>query len=79
MDQYICLNCGYVFEEEKGVPATRMAPNWNAMVQSAGGCGWHKGEEGVIIGVAPGTKWADVPERFTCPSCGKTKDLFELV
>ena len=30
-------------------------------------------------GVAPGTKWADVPEDFTCPDCGLGKDDFELI
>ncbi|MDD2992741.1 MAG: rubredoxin [Pygmaiobacter sp.] len=29
-------------------------------------------------GVAPGTKWEDVPEDFACPECGAGKDLFEL-
>jgi len=28
-------------------------------------------------GVAPGTKWADVPADFTCPPCGVGKDQFE--
>ncbi len=28
-------------------------------------------------GVAPGTKWEDVPENFTCPLCGVGKDMFE--
>lgn len=29
-------------------------------------------------GVAPGTKWEDVPEDFACPECGAGKDLFEF-
>ncbi|XAH21520.1 rubredoxin [Xylophilus sp. GW821-FHT01B05] len=24
-------------------------------------------------GVAPGTRWADVPEDWCCPECGATK------
>lgn len=28
-------------------------------------------------GVAPGTKWEDVPEDFVCPECGVGKDMFE--
>ncbi len=28
-------------------------------------------------GVAPGTAFADVPEDWTCPPCGATKDMFE--
>ena len=27
-------------------------------------------------GVAPGTKWEDVPEDFICPVCGVGKDDF---
>ncbi|RPF48572.1 rubredoxin [Hydrogenoanaerobacterium saccharovorans] len=28
-------------------------------------------------GVAPGTKWEDVPETWVCPLCGVGKDMFE--
>ena len=27
-------------------------------------------------GIAPGTKWEDLPEDFTCPLCGVGKDMF---
>ena len=27
-------------------------------------------------GIAPGTKWEDVPEDFVCPLCGVGKDQF---
>ena len=27
-------------------------------------------------GVAPGTKWEDVPEDFECPLCSVGKDMF---
>ncbi|NLW60737.1 MAG: rubredoxin [Firmicutes bacterium] len=30
-------------------------------------------------GIAPGTKWEDVPEDWTCPVCGVGKEEFELV
>lgn len=30
-------------------------------------------------GIAPGTRWADVPDTWTCPDCGVTKDDFEMV
>ena len=29
-------------------------------------------------GIAPGTKWEDVPEDFVCPDCGVGKDMFEV-
>lgn len=30
-------------------------------------------------GIAPGTKWEDVPEDWVCPVCGVSKDEFEEV
>ena len=30
-------------------------------------------------GIAPGTKWADVPDDWLCPDCGVGKDDFELI
>ena len=27
-------------------------------------------------GIAPGTKWEDVPDDFTCPLCGVCKEDF---
>ena len=28
-------------------------------------------------GIAPGTKWEDVPDDFLCPVCGLEKAFFE--
>lgn len=52
MKAYMCVICGYVYEEAKGVPDQ---------------------------GIAPGTKWEDVPENWTCPDCGASKGDFEMV
>ncbi len=30
-------------------------------------------------GIAPGTKWDDVPMNWRCPECGATKSDFEMV
>lgn len=30
-------------------------------------------------GIAPGTRWEDVPEHWACPDCGVGKADFELV
>ena len=27
----------------------------------------------------PGTRWEDIPEDWTCPDCGTTKDNFDLL
>ena len=49
---YMCLICGYLYDEAAGVP-----------------------EEGI----APGTRWEDVPPNWTCPECGARKEDFEMV
>jgi len=30
-------------------------------------------------GLAPGTRWQDVPINWTCPECGARKEDFEMV
>jgi rubredoxin len=52
MKAYMCVICGYVFEEEKGDPQS---------------------------GIAPGTRWDDVPLSWRCPDCGAGKEDFEMV
>ncbi|MBO5408833.1 MAG: rubredoxin [Clostridia bacterium] len=41
-------------------------------------CGWvyDEAEGAPDMGIAPGTKWEDVPEDFQCPLCGVGKDMF---
>jgi len=52
MKAYMCVICGYVYDEAKGLPEQ---------------------------GIAPGTRWEDVPENWTCPDCGAPKGDFEMV
>ena len=52
MKAYMCVICGYVYEEEKGDP---------------------------VSGLAPGTKWEDVPLSWRCPDCGAGKEDFEMI
>lgn len=44
-------------------------------------CGWIYDEElgAPEEGIAPGTRWEDVPADFICPDCGVGKDDFEMV
>ena len=28
-------------------------------------------------GIAPGTRWQDLPDDWVCPDCGEAKDAFE--
>ncbi|MGB3487139.1 MAG: rubredoxin [Xanthobacteraceae bacterium] len=30
-------------------------------------------------GIAPGTRWADVPDDWMCPDCGAEKSDFQMV
>lgn len=49
---YICIVCGFLYDEAVGRPEDN---------------------------IAPGTKWADIPEDWTCPDCGVAKSDFEAV
>jgi rubredoxin len=49
---WMCLICGFVYDEEKGIPDE---------------------------GIAPGTRWEDIPINWTCPECGARKEDFEMV
>ncbi len=44
-------------------------------------CGWtydeEKGDDS--SGLAPGTKWEDVPEDWVCPDCGMSKSDFKMI
>jgi rubredoxin len=44
-------------------------------------CGYIYSEEAGIPdeGIAPGTRWEDVPINWTCPECGARKEDFEMV
>ena len=49
---WMCIICGWIYEEEKGCP-----------------------EEGL----APGTRWEEVPDYWVCPDCGAGKEDFEMI
>ncbi len=44
-------------------------------------CGWVYDEEAGAPdeGIAPGTRWEDIPDYWVCPDCGVGKDDFEMV
>lgn len=44
-------------------------------------CGfvYHEAEGLPEDGIAPGTRWADIPDSWICPDCGVTKEDFELM
>ncbi len=44
-------------------------------------CGWIYDEAAGLPeeGIAPGTRWEDVPMNWVCPECGARKEDFEMV
>ena len=44
-------------------------------------CGWIYDEAAGLPeeGIAPGTRWEEVPINWTCPECGARKDDFEMI
>ncbi|SGZ98206.1 Rubredoxin [Bathymodiolus thermophilus thioautotrophic gill symbiont] len=44
-------------------------------------CGWIYDEAigSSKEGIAPGTKWEDVPSDWVCPDCGVSKDQFDMI
>lgn len=52
MKTWLCVVCGFIYDEAKGWPAD---------------------------GIAPGTRWEDVPEDWLCPDCQVTKADFEML
>jgi rubredoxin len=44
-------------------------------------CGFVYSEEAGLPheGIAPGTRWDDIPENWACPDCGVAKADFEMV
>jgi rubredoxin len=44
-------------------------------------CGWiyDEAEGWPQDGIAPGTKWDDIPDDWTCPDCGVSKMDFEMI
>ena len=52
MEKWVCIICGYVYDEEVGDP------------------------DG---GIAPGTKFEDIPDGWVCPVCGAAKEQFIIV
>ncbi|WP_326666062.1 rubredoxin [Streptomyces sp. NBC_00385] len=48
---------------------------WQCLV-----CGWIYAEADgwPEEGIAPGTRWEDIPEDWSCPDCGAAKADFEM-
>ncbi|MDQ5883381.1 MAG: hypothetical protein QG654_294 [Patescibacteria group bacterium] len=55
MKKYVCLDCGWIYDESLGVPEKN---------------------------IAPGTKWAELPDDFKCLECDTLKgqtDMWQMI
>ena len=52
MKKWQCMVCGFIYDEELGLPDE---------------------------GVAPGPRWDEIPEDWSCPDCGVSKEDFEMI
>ena len=52
MKRYMCLICGFIYDEAEGLPED---------------------------GIAPGTRWEDLPPNWSCSECGARKEDFEMI
>lgn len=52
MKKWLCIVCGWIYDEAKGWPDD---------------------------GIAPGTKWEDIPDDWMCPECQVGKTDFEMI
>lgn len=50
MQKWICIICGFIYDEAEGLPDD---------------------------GIAPGTRFEDLPDDWSCPECGSPKESFE--
>jgi len=52
MKRYLCVICGFIYDEAQGLP----------------------GE-----GIAPGTRWEDIPLNWRCLECAAGMEDFEMI
>lgn len=68
----------YDFINRKGILLTTKTMEVTIMKYICDVCGWEYDEEAGYPegGIAPGTKWEDLPEDFQCPLCLVGKEDF---
>ena len=75
---FFCDKIMHVKREKHNLLAVRHERNGGNMKYVCDVCGWEYDEEKGYPegGIAPGTKWEDVPADFECPLCFVGKDQF---
>lgn len=63
MRKWMCRVCGYVYDEDKGLPKKQVREaGWLSITPKP---------------IEPGTRWEEIPKRFMCPECGMDKTEFK--
>ncbi len=60
------------------IPLQAQASPWRSWMCVVCGFIYNEVEGWPDDGIPAGTRWEDVPESWTCPDCGVTKDDFEM-
>ena len=68
---------GYAHEGEQAEAASVGAARWALYICRACGLIFDEAKGDADSGVAPGTRFADIPDNWACPLCGVTKADFE--
>ena len=70
------MHAGIIIQRMNETPGQPPYRTWMCVV-----CGFTYDEADGLPeeGIAPGTRWEDIPDTWTCPDCGVTKDDFEMV
>ncbi len=57
-----------------------MTESSNFRLYRCGACGFSYSERAGLDedGIAPGTRWEDIPDTWTCPDCGALKSEFNV-
>jgi len=67
---------GYLCRRALFCPGDRAVKRWECQI-----CGFVYDEAKGLPseGLAPGTRWGDIPDDWECPDCGTSKCEFEMV
>lgn len=74
---YLCARCGTIRgRDSKNAVTTIEMKTYMCLI-----CGYIYSEEAgdPEEGLAPGTRWDDVPLSWRCPDCGAGKEDFDMV
>ena len=69
---------GRVCPDQNGAGMSEGSTDFIVWVCEVCGLEYNEAEGWPDEGIAPGTRWADIPEDWECPDCGASKGEFEM-